>query len=93
MSHYGIIQVYAHFFMVMVLYILTTECMVLSMYVTLRIYGMVPMHVTLYGYGMVPKVTLYGMVATNSCHTITLCQYVTLWYEANLCHRYKIRHM
>ena len=79
--------------MVMVLRILTTECMVLSVYVTLCIYGMVPMHVTLYSYGMVPIVTLYGMVATNSCHTIALCQYVTLWHEANPYHRYKIRHM
>ena len=33
------------------------------------------------------------IVATNSCHTIALCQYVTLWHEANACHRYKIRHM
>ena len=68
MSHYGIIPMYAHFFMVVVLCILTTECMVLSMYVYIIIYGMVPMHVTLYSYGMVPIVTLYayGMVATNS---------------------------
>ena len=68
MSHYGIIPMYAHFFMVVVLRILTMECMVLSMYVTLHniIYSMVPMHVTLYSYGMVPIVTLYGMVATNS---------------------------
>ena len=59
MSHYGIISMYAHFFMVPMHVTLqngttytnaylTTECMVLSMYVTLRIYGMVPMHVILY---------------------------------------------
>ena len=52
---------------------------------------MVPMHVTLYSYGIVPMVTLYCIVATNSCHTIALCQYVTLWHEAN--QYYKIRHM
>ena len=35
----------------------------------------------------------YIMNGNNSCHSIALCQYVTLWHEANACHRYEIRHM
>ena len=37
--------------------------------------------------------TMYIWHGTNACHTIALCQYVTLRHEANACHCYKIEHM
>ena len=52
------------------------------------------MHVTpWYGTSACHTIAWYQCMShygTNTCHTIALCQYITLWNEANACHHFKL---